>query len=87
MKPRGTIRAPLRHVPARGVEPTTTPVLIPNGMDVHYEVELAVIVGGSMFQTAWLRKQFSREEYEQTLLRKIAGYAIGTNSRDLQWFM
>jgi 2-keto-4-pentenoate hydratase/2-oxohepta-3-ene-1,7-dioic acid hydratase in catechol pathway len=55
-------------------------VLIPNGVNVHYEVELAVIFNKDLSNLAYQKKIKSEQEYEELWKDSIAGYAIGTIS-------
>lgn len=62
------------------VKKPATNVLIPNGANVHYEVELAVIFNKDLSNLAYQKKIKSEQEYEELWKDSIAGYAIGTKS-------
>jgi 2-keto-4-pentenoate hydratase/2-oxohepta-3-ene-1,7-dioic acid hydratase in catechol pathway len=60
------------------IKKAESPVLIPKGVECHYEVELAVIICRDLTNLAFLKKQLSPQDYEATWKCAIAGYAIGT---------
>jgi len=68
------------------VVPQSSPVLIPNGANVHYEVELAVIMGRRVSDLAYQKNLISAEEYETLWMNSIFGYSIGIDltSRNMQ---
>lgn len=55
-------------------------VLIPNGVNVHYEVELAVIFQKEVSDLAYQRSKLSAQAYEELWKDAIGGYALGTIS-------
>jgi 2-keto-4-pentenoate hydratase/2-oxohepta-3-ene-1,7-dioic acid hydratase in catechol pathway len=66
------------HERVRTIKQAESPVLIPKGVECHYEVELAVIVRNDLTNLSFLKKQLSPKDYEATWKSAIAGYAIGT---------
>ena len=61
----------------RSIKKAESPVLIPKGVECHYEVELAVIIRNDLTNLAFLKKQLTPKDYEATWTNAIAGYAIG----------
>jgi len=53
------------------------PVPIPQGVNVHYEVELAVIMLRSVHNLRFGKSNMSAEQYEELWKASIFGYAIG----------
>ena len=49
---------------------------IPKDTNVHYEIELAVIMGWNLRHLAAIRN-LGAEKFEETWKRSIRGYAIG----------
>jgi 2-keto-4-pentenoate hydratase/2-oxohepta-3-ene-1,7-dioic acid hydratase in catechol pathway len=58
----------------------TFPVQIPNGVNVHYEIELAVIMNRRVKDLGYMRANLTTEEYRQKWMDSIFGYAIGIKS-------
>ena len=58
--------------------PNTKPVWIPKDVDVHYEIELAVILKSYVFDLSHFKSNYTEHEYEELWKNLIAGYAIGT---------
>lgn len=50
--------------------------MVPNGVNCHYEVELALIVGKTLSNFRHIRK-LSPEKADKYWMDKIEGYAIG----------
>ena len=76
LKPPSTILPPPETAQKDGPYKLTGPVLLPNGINCHYEVELALIVGKTLSNFRHIRKQ-SPENADKYWMDKIEGYAIG----------
>lgn len=78
LKPPSTILPPLETTKDAPYQ-LSGPVLVPQGINCHYEVELALIVGKTLSNFRYIRKQ-SPESAEKYWMDKIEGYAIGNVS-------
>ena len=88
-KPFFFLKPPSTIVPAGESGQAVKPVLIPKGVNCHYEVELALVVGKTLENFRYVKKQHgeSMEKLSQFWQDKLMGYAIGNKilSRDKRW--
>jgi 2-keto-4-pentenoate hydratase/2-oxohepta-3-ene-1,7-dioic acid hydratase in catechol pathway len=78
LKPKSSILGPTVFDRAtESVVDNTFAVQIPNGANVHYEIELAVIMNRNVKDMGYKRATMTTEEYRQKWVDSIFGYAIG----------
>ncbi|SRR6266496_5346326 len=60
-------------------------IWIPHGVNVHYEVELGVVMRHALWNLGQWRKTLSPEDFEKRWNDAISGYFIGTKNRLFFW--
>jgi len=78
LKPNSSIHPPTRwDAEKQAVVNNTNPIPIPAGVNVHYEVELAVIMFKSIHNFKFAKANMTPDQYESLWQSAILGYAIG----------
>lgn len=80
-KPFFFLKPPSTIVPPADGGKSSKQVLVPKGVNCHYEVELALVVGKTLENFRYVKKQHgeSVEKLSQFWQDKLVGYAIGTH--------
>jgi 2-keto-4-pentenoate hydratase/2-oxohepta-3-ene-1,7-dioic acid hydratase in catechol pathway len=58
-------------------------IRIPHGMNVHYEIELGLVMRNRLLNLGYSKRTLSTEEYEKKWLDAIYGYIIGNTRLQL----